>query len=609
MIRTGSLVLYKNRPARVVDAGERFEIELDGDERRKVRPKDVTLLHPGSVGSLDELTPQAGEVETAWEILAGSATTLVELAELVYGDYTPATAWAAWQLVDDGLYFRGTPEEVVACSAEEVAETRAALEARQAEKEAWAAFLARAQAGRFAAEDERYLREVEALALEQQSKSRVLRELGRAETRENAHALLLELGYWDGHHNPHPRRLGVATAPPDLDLLPLPEEPRLDLTHLPAFAIDDEGSQDPDDALSLDGDRLWVHVADVAPLVPPGSPVDLEARARGATLYLPEGTVPMLPPAAARRLGLGLDDPRRAPALSFGLDLTGDLEIAGVEVVPTWVRVQRLTYEEVEARLDEAPFRDLFRLAQAFEARRAANGAISLEFPEVKVRVVDGQVRIRPLPPLKSRDLVREAMLLAGEAAARFARERDIPFPFTTQEPPAEQLAEPAAPAGSLAGMFALRRTLKRSQVKSIPGPHAGLGLEIYSQVTSPLRRYLDLVAHQQLRAFLRGEEVLGTQELLERVGAAEAVIGSVRQAERLACQHWTLVYLQQHPGWRGEGVLVDRRGSRGTVLVPELDLESQVHLREDLPLDSVVPLTLNQVDLAALEAHFRVEP
>ena len=65
----------------------------------------------------------------------------------------------------------------------------------------------------------------------------------------------------------------------------------MDLTHLPAFAIDDEGSQDPDDAVFAEkvegGFRLFVHVADVAALVPPKSPLDEEALRRGANLYLP----------------------------------------------------------------------------------------------------------------------------------------------------------------------------------------------------------------------------------------------------------------------------------------------------------------------------------
>jgi exoribonuclease-2 len=263
-----------------------------------------------------------------------------------------------------------------------------------------------------------------------------------------------------------------------------------------------------------------------------------------------------------------------------------------------------LTYAEADARLGEEPFRSLYRLAQVHESRRRQNGAISIELPEVKVSVQDGEVHIRPLLSLRSRTLVTEAMLMAGGAAACFALERDIPFPFSTQDPPALSTRERSA---DLSGMYALRRGLKRSQIKSVPALHAGLGMSEYAQVTSPLRRYLDLVTHQQLRAHLRGEALLSTQEVLQRIGAVEAVTGAVRQAEWQSRRHWTLVYLLQHPDWHGEGVLVEKHASRGTVLIPDLDLESRVHLREDLPLDSVVPLTLRGINLPQLEAHFQV--
>ncbi len=394
----------------------------------------------------------------------------------------------------------------------------------------------------------------------------------------------------------------MAIDPPAVVLPELPAETRVDLTHLAAFAIDDEGNQDPDDALSLDGDRLWVHVADVGALVAPDSAVDREARARGANLYLPERTVPMLPPEATEALGLGLNE--ISPALSFGLDLTANAEVLNVEIVPSWLRVTRLTYAEADSRLHEEPFLSLYRLAKAHEARRRESGAIFLELPEVDVSVEDGEVKIRTIVPLRSRDVVTEAMLMAGKGLALFALDRGISFPFSTQEPSSAEMLE--APT-SLSEMYALRRSLRRSQMSSLPAPHAGLGLQVYAQVTSPLRRYLDLVAHQQLRAYLSGEGFLDSQALVERVGAADFVTGEVRQAERLSRQHWTLVYLMDHPGWRGEGVLVEKRGSRGTVLIPELDLEPRLHLRRDLPLDSVVRLVVTDVDLAERDVHFQV--
>lgn len=130
-------------------------------------------------------------------------------------------------------------------------------------------------------------------------------------------------------------------------------------------------------------------------------------------------------------------------------------------------------------------------------------------------------------------------MLLAGYAAAHLAVREGLPFPFATQEAPARRVE-----GEGLAAMWEQRKALKRAQLKAVPAPHKGLGLPLYAQVTSPLRRYLDLVAHQQLRAWLKGERPLSQAEVLERVGAAEAVADLVREAERKSKLHWTLLHL-----------------------------------------------------------------
>ena len=305
-IPQNSLVLYKNAPARVTVLGDKLEIELEDRRTLRVRPKDVLLLHPGPLPSLQGWGEVPNpEVEAACELLDGSETCLAELADLLYGAYTPATAWATWRLVDEGLYFHGTTEAIWARPLTEVAQERAAREAKTAEREAWNGFLRRARAGHCNAEDARYLAEVESLIWGERENSRVLQALECQQNAESAHALLLRIGYWNEQHDPCPRRAGVILEPPTAHLGHLPEEPRLDLTGLPAFAIDDYGNLDPDDALSLDGDRLWIHIADVAALVPPGSPADVDACGRGATLYLPDQTITMLPAQAVQHLGLG----------------------------------------------------------------------------------------------------------------------------------------------------------------------------------------------------------------------------------------------------------------------------------------------------------------
>lgn len=593
-LRSGSLVLYKNEPARItgVDRKKITIARLEGD-LLSVRPKDVTLLHPGPVESLRALQLPEGEPKVAWELLAGSRTTLPELAELAYEAYTPASAWAVWQLLADGLYFSGTPDEVIAHTKAEVAAEQQARAARAAAEAAWQAFLERLQEGTYDAQaDAEFLQDVAGLALGRYEQSRVLRALGRAETPESAHGLLLEVGYWAPEFNPYPERVGLATTIPSHTLPPLAEDERLDLTHLPAYAIDDAGSEDPDDAISLDGERLWVHVADVAALVPPGSPADKDAQARGASLYLPEGTVPMLPLAATGQLALGLEEVSPALSIGFYLDETGT--VSDVVVSPSWVRVTRLSYAAADAELEDGDLAPFWSRLQPRAARRAAAGAIDIDLPEVKIRVHNGAITIRPLPNLRSRQMVLEAMLAAGEGVARYAQDHAIPIPYATQDPP---FPLEDAPNG-MAGQFALRRTFQRSQAAVTPGPHAGLGLPLYVQATSPLRRYLDLVAHQQLRAFLRGEPLLDEQEILARIGAAEAVRGDVRYAERLSNEHWTLLYLQHHPGWRGDAVVVEQYGQRSKLLIPELAFETQAYLRGNPPLNSVLRIRATGIDL-----------
>src|SRR5262249_22072029 len=159
------------------------------------------------------------------------------------------------------------------------------------------------------------------------------------------------------------------------------EEDRRDLTHLAAFAIDDEGNKDPDDAISLEGDTLWVHVADVGALVRPDSPADRMARGLAANLYLPERSVPMLPHHATELLGLGLRE--ISPALSFGLKLSAEGQIIFSEVIPSRVRVTRLTYEQVEGRLTESPFREMVERTRRYQARRKTRATGELDLPEV----------------------------------------------------------------------------------------------------------------------------------------------------------------------------------------------------------------------------------
>lgn len=606
MMNLHTLVLYKSGPAIITAVGTKFEITLRHGRRIRVREKDILLLHPGPLKAFSDLglsTPTP-DVPAVQELLSGTEVTLKELAEWLYDAFTPATAWETWQFVADGLYFSGTPNRISVHTSVNVRAEQAAREEKIAENEIWSDFLARVNNQQVTQADAPFMADVEALARGHGKTSRLLRALKLVESPEAAHKLLLDTNFWEKEMNPYPLRLGLSTTQPSAILPDLPEEDRVDLTHMAAFAIDDAGSNDPDDAISWDGEMLWVHIADAAALIPENSDADTVARARSANLYLPDKTISMLPSAATQTLALGLSE--ISPTLSFALRIEADGTPMCMNIQPSWVRVTRLSYVEAEEKLFNPELAPLWQLAEQAQTRRINSGAIELALPEVKVRTSDaGAVVIRPLLPLRSRTLVREVMLLCGEALARFAIGTGVPLPFSVQ--PAPDFPE-NLPAG-LAGMFARRRYMKGAVVTTNIGGHAGLGLPHYTQATSPLRRYGDLVVHQQLRRYLRGETPFSEDMLLTKIATARETSREVRSAERLSNQHWKLIYFLQNPQWYGTGVVVEKQGRRHTIILPDLDFEFRQHLRKDVPLNATVSVTVSGVDLPQLQAFFNVTP
>jgi exoribonuclease-2 len=618
--RAKNLVLFKKAPAMVEEVGDKIVIQRAGGKQVKVRPKDIELLHEGPIKGLHELEIEPeGQIEEAWELLQGETVSLSELAEFIYGEESPLTVWFAWQALQENLYFSGTAEAVSARSEEEVTETRNNQREKEEEAEKWAAYLERVASATVGPQDFEQLNEVERLAYGQAVTNQTLKAMGIEVLPEKAHHLLLRLGIWDETVNPYPARQGCAVVEPELDVPALPDEEREDLTALASYAIDDDNCSDPDDAISLDGDSIWVHVADAAALVVPDSPLDLEARARGANLYLPETVIHMLPEGVTEILGLGLAE--RSPALSF--KITRDAE--GIprceKMVPSWVAVQRLSYAEVDARIEESPFAELLALTDSYRARRVANGASVIDLPEVKLSAaVDGElynlagehelglketpdysVAVKDLPRLKSRDLVTDAMLMAGEAVALFLVEHTVPAPYASQPPP----DEPSTPE-TMAEKFAYRKKFKRSKLSLESDLHAGLGIESYVRVTSPLRRYSDLLVHQQLRAFLCGGALIDESEMLSRVAQADLGGASTARAERSSNRHWTLLHMQQHPEKVYRGILVDKRDDRGTVLIPELAIDVKLRRMADEQLDEEIFVQLTRIDLSDLSFSCR---
>ena len=665
MIKEKCLAIYKNRPAVVSGfEGEKITIALLGGDTAKVREKDIDVIFPGPC-TLKDLEEKAddGNVREAWELLSSEdphmsldseGITLKELVELAYGDYTPRNALAAYELIREGLYFSGDPRAIRARPRTAVEEDEKKRDDKQRETGDRAAFLeklkklppnnvtvrggaaasADAEVPSLSETDRRFLLDVEALALGKTSRSRTLKELARSETPEEAHRLLLASGAWTVWVNPHPSRFGLDRDSSKIIIPPPSPEERLDLTGMAAFAIDNPWSEDPDDAVSLEIlDReeyvLWVHVADPAVSVSPGSPADLEARGRGASLYLPEGVSRMLAPEILPFFVLGSKgqsspESMVSPALSFKIALSASLTVEAIDIIPSIVKITRLSYAEADTLItgntgEGKVLAMLSSLAERNVERRLNTGAVIIELPDVHMEVVLGDpsgsspeeniIRIETVNSYRSADMVRECMIWAGEGAARWAMQRRLPFPYISQE--AGEL--PAKRLSGLAGAWQLRRCMRPRLLSAKPGVHWGLGLDEYTQVTSPLRRYTDLLCHQQIRAFLRGKEPLGEEEVLFRVSAAEAAASVAVRAERASRAHWMAVYLSGKKETAGnnpviwDAVVLDRRGNRGVVIIPDLGLETQLNLRGNEEPNDSIKLRLLSVKIPEGEVNFGI--
>jgi exoribonuclease-2 len=276
-------------------------------------------------------------------------------------------------------------------------------------------------------------------------------------------------------------------------------------------------------------------------------------------------------------------------------------EITQTEIFPSVVKVTRLTYEEADNKIESSPaLRALYELAQASFKKRIAMGAINIELPEVHITVENGVVNLEPVASYRSSFLVKECMIMAGEAAGTWASGKGLAFPYISQEVELQGKVP-----GGLAGSWQLRRCMRSRVLSTKPRRHQGLGLDTYTQVTSPLRRYTDLLSHIQIRAILRGDRPLSADEISAHLGFSEAGTVAANQAERATNNHWTMVFLYGKKDSVWDAVALEKKGNRWAVIIPSLALETQVALQRDVAPNDDVKLILKSVNIARGEAVF----
>lgn len=335
------------------------------------------------------------------------------------------------------------------------------------------------------------------------------------------------------------------------------EAPRRDLRDLTTFTIDPVTAKDFDDAISAEGSRVWVHIADVSAFVRPGSLVDREAARRGTSVYVPGAVEPMLPEALSNdacSLRPGVD----RLAVTVEMDFDGH-QVRRTAFYRSLIRSDvRLDYDQVDrvfAGTDPwlepwvEPLAAARRIAAALQEARERRGALAVESTEPEFafdrggNVTGAEASVQT----ESHRLIEHLMIAANEQVARALEQRGVPGLYRVHERPdpprverlVEQLASLGVPtppvpehiapsqAAEIVGECSRRveehvrrtgrgragltslvlRSLKQAYYSPRNLGHAGLSSTAYCHFTSPIRRYPDLVCHRALLSSVGGGE------------------------------------------------------------------------------------------------------
>ncbi len=323
-----------------------------------------------------------------------------------------------------------------------------------------------------------------------------------------------------------------------------------------SFSIDDAETREVDDALSIQREddqwKITIAISDPACVVHRGDVLDREAMRRGTTVYLPTQTVLMLPaPVSCDIASLTAGQIRSAIVIRAWLNDRGELLDSKIsrEPIRVWQRLHYGAADEMIAQGQDTAAQQLqalFACTKQLHAQRLAEGAFNLPRPEFKVSVHEGNIKITLIErDSPSRLLVAEMMILANHIAAKYAQRHQVPIIYRSQEYPMEPITEEML-ADPL-GFHRARRLLRASTLSLQPGSHSGLGLSVYTQLSSPLRRFADLVIQRQLVAHLVGEPLPYDREELFRVlETAERTAREARAVEGESKKRWFMQYLRQ---------------------------------------------------------------
>jgi exoribonuclease-2 len=580
----------------VVDPRGRH-ISIAGDRVVVVHQKTSEDGFPGFARELSEKIQNRQvemDVELLWDSLGGDQRefTSAELATLFFSESSPEAVSAVFRsLSADTLYFRRKGTQFLPRTADQVGTERTRRDRQQEHEQARSALveslnrLLHSKTIDGTSDTAALIDRIQIWMRQSNGDpaGALLEELaGAARAREAAYGILRRAGRVDPRQDRFLVMAGInETFPSAVEsaanaLLPYPHESaRIDYRDVPAFTIDDDDTLEVDDAITLKQEgttiTVGIHIADVSAFVAKGDTLDVEAAARLSTIYLPANRVRMFPDRLSTDLvSLRQGEDRPAFTVEAQFEISGNqFNRLGYRLVLSTIRVnRRLSYDTADELIrsgGDSNLNLLHSIALQLQQERASRGAITIRRPEFQIHVDESGIHVGKLDPNSpSRLLVSELMILSNGLAADFASIHNVPVIYRTQES-----RDASAPADTTSttdpiAFEKLRKTFKRSRLSLTPGSHSGLGLTAYTQASSPIRRYADLVTQQQFTAFLRGKPApYDREELLRILANAETTEQEIRAIEDRSTNYWILEYLSREKmGQPMNAVVLDRKGN-----------------------------------------------
>ena len=575
-----------------------FQVESPHGRRSKVKATSVLLSfeRPSGAELLGEAEKYAAALDTEflWQCSGQREFGFQDLArEYVGRDPNPIeAAGVLWKLHSAPVYFyrrgkgrfQAAPEETLRLALAGIEKKRRIQE----QVTAWTAQLARFKCPpEIGALRDELLYAPDRNKPETRAFEQACREAGLAPAR-----LFERCGLLPDAHEYHLNRFLHEFFPrgtrfPAHQVPSLPDD--LPLAEAPAFSLDDGGTTEIDDAFSVrrlpSGElRIGIHIAAPALAIAPGSALDAIARERLSTAYMPGRKFTMLPDDVIERLSLDAGGVRAAVSLYFDV-VEGapgvQVRHTRLERVPIAGNLRHAQYEALNQAFEsggrvglphEEDLHALWKVAEALEAKRGrpSTGAATLDY---NFSIEGDQVRILPRrrgAPLDK--LVSELMIFANSSWGELLAERDVAAIYRAQ-------------------------SVGKVRLSVHPEPHEGLGVSCYAWMSSPLRRYVDLVNQWQLVAAVGGARApfaRNSEGLLTALRAFEVTYARYDEHQRTMEDYWCLRWLLQERLVSTEAVVL----RDNLVRLEGLPLVARVASLPELGAGTRVRLEIKGVDL-----------